>query len=129
MKVIIAGSRNITDYELLKKTIKESGYNITHILSGGAKGVDTLAERYAKENNIPITVIHADWSNLDVENCKIRYRLHGSRYNALAGFNRNYALVEQGDALIALHNNSSGTKHIVSLMCRLSNKHVFEKVI
>ena len=42
MKVIIAGSRNFTDYKVLQDAIKNSGFKITEVVSGGAKGVDSL---------------------------------------------------------------------------------------
>lgn len=63
MKILVAGSRNYYDYaefsEVMDYTHKK--YNITEIVSGGARGADSLAERYAKENNIPIKVFKADW--------------------------------------------------------------------
>lgn len=59
--VIIAGPRTIIDYELLLNAIKLSDIEITEVVSGNAKGVDSLGERYAKENNIPLKVFPADW--------------------------------------------------------------------
>jgi predicted Rossmann fold nucleotide-binding protein DprA/Smf involved in DNA uptake len=55
MKTIIAGSRYIQDYSLLDKVIKKSGFKITEIISGTAKGVDRLGEKYALDNNIPLS--------------------------------------------------------------------------
>lgn len=57
MKVLVAGSRGFHGYEFLKKELDlvASRISITEIISGGAIGVDTLAERWAKENNILIT--------------------------------------------------------------------------
>lgn len=100
MKVLIIGSRNITDYPLLEKVIKESGFIISLIVSGGARGVDKLAERYAKENRIPIKIYTADWN-----------------LGKSAGFIRNSVLYKESDALIALWNGeSAGTKHMINLM-------------
>lgn len=59
--VIIAGPRTIIDYELLLNAIKLSDIEITEVVSGNAKGVDSLGERYAKENNIPLKVFPSDW--------------------------------------------------------------------
>jgi hypothetical protein len=63
MVVLVAGSRNYYDYnefsDVMDYTHKK--YNITEIVSGGARGADSLAERYAKENNIPIKVFKANW--------------------------------------------------------------------
>lgn len=38
-------------------------YQDVKLVSGGAKGADALAERYASENNIEIEVFNADWQN------------------------------------------------------------------
>lgn len=42
MITIVAGSRSITDYEIVKEAIEKSEFDITCIVSGGAKGVDSL---------------------------------------------------------------------------------------
>ena len=55
MKVVIAGSRGFNDYNYMKNQLNT--YNITYIITGGAKGADSLAEKYAKENNILIEII------------------------------------------------------------------------
>ena len=47
MKVIIAGSRDITDYSLVCRAISESKFDITEVISGTARGVDTLGEKWA----------------------------------------------------------------------------------
>ena len=46
MKAAIIGSRNITNIDLSRFIPKET----TEIISGGAKGVDTIAKEYALEN-------------------------------------------------------------------------------
>lgn len=64
MKVIIAGSRSITDYGLVIKAIEESGFDITEVVSGCAIGVDTLGEQWARDECIPIKpfpVTKAQW--------------------------------------------------------------------
>lgn len=56
MKLIIAGDRNFTNYELLKEHVDEieQHYLITEIVSGCCRGADKLGERYAEEYDIPI---------------------------------------------------------------------------
>lgn len=44
MKVVIAGSRTILDSSVIAEAIDKSGFEITEIVSGGAQGVDRLAE-------------------------------------------------------------------------------------
>src|ERR1700723_1533055 len=64
MKTIVAGSREITDYQIVAKAIKDSGFEITELVSGACKrGVDPLGEKYAFLNDIPVKRFPADWSN------------------------------------------------------------------
>lgn len=64
MKVIIAGSRNILNYDYIQQVIQLAGYNISEIISGCARGVDTLGEMFAMNNNIPCKKFPADWNRL-----------------------------------------------------------------
>lgn len=109
MKVIVAGSRNITDYSVIKRAIEASEYKITQIVSGGARGVDSLGELYAIENDIEVAIFKADWN----------------RYGKSAGYKRNDQMAEYADALIAVWDGvSKGTKHMIDIMRRV-NKHNF----
>ena len=101
MKVIIAGSRSIVNYSLIKKLISESHLDITEIVSGGARGVDRLGEKYARENNIPIKQFLPDWENL----------------GKVAAIIRNQEMAFYADALIAIWDSKSrGTKHMIEYM-------------
>src|SRR3954470_15364903 len=93
-KTIICGDRTITDYDLLKKAIEASGFKITEVVSGGAKGADSLGEKWAKENKVKIKVFKPDWDNIDVEGAKVKERVNPwtkevEKYNCMAGFTRN----------------------------------------
>lgn len=55
MKVLICGSRGINDRAVVAQAVAESGMAPTHIVSGGARGVDTLACLYAQSNGIEFT--------------------------------------------------------------------------
>jgi hypothetical protein len=104
MKVIIAGSRGINDYSLIVKAIWRSRYNITEVVSGTAAGVDRLGEQFAKENNIPIKKMPANWE-------------HNGR---AAGHIRNYQMAEYADAAIIVWDGKSpGTKNMIDNMVRM----------
>lgn len=55
MKVAVIGSRTFSDYDLVKDTLK--CIHITEIVSGGDLGADKLAEKYAEEKGIPVSII------------------------------------------------------------------------
>lgn len=100
MRVIIAGSRDIVDFEIVKKAVDNSGFNINVVISGCARGVDTLGEQWANENYIQILKFPADWKTF------------GKR----AGYRRNEQMAEHADALIAVWDGvSKGTKHMIDI--------------
>lgn len=59
MRIIVAGSRHIHDYSLVKSELDK--YQVDEIISGTCRGVDELGERYAKENNIPLAQFKPNW--------------------------------------------------------------------
>jgi hypothetical protein len=122
VKVIIAGDRTIIDYDLLEKAISKAGFDITEVVSGGAKGGDLLGEMWAKAHNIPVKVFKADWNNIKVKGVKIKERRNPfngkmEKYNVDAGFARNKLMVEYADAAICLqpYGETSGTQHTIKL--------------
>jgi len=122
MKVIIAGSRSITDFETIKKAIECCPFSITEVVSGGAKGVDLLGEKYAGEEKIPIKVFKPSWSNLEAPGAIVKTNKYG-KYNAKAGIDRNEQMGDYADGLIAVWDGySRGTKHMVSYMKKLDKK-------
>jgi len=104
MRVIIAGSRTISDPHELQKAIANSKFLITEVISGDARGVDKMGEAWARANKIPVCVMPADWE----------------RYGRAAGFRRNRQMAHAGDALIALWDGSSrGTADMIRQMEKL----------
>ena len=104
MKLAIVGSRTITNYESFKRLLFDLA--ISHnlfdieIITGGAKGVDSMAERFAIENEIPYKIFYPNWD----------------RYGKKAGFLRNKEIVDYCDKLIAIWDGKSkGTKHSIDL--------------
>jgi hypothetical protein len=71
---------------------------IARIVSGGAKGADTLAALYAELRQLPLSVHLPNW------------QLHGKR----SGMMRNTLIVEEADMVIAFWDGSSrGTKDTI----------------
>jgi len=100
MKTIIAGSRNIHDYNLLLNAVAEANMVITEVVSGGAGGVDALGEKYARANGLALKVFPAAWGT------------HGRA----AGPIRNAQMAEYADQLIAVWDGKSpGTKSMIDL--------------
>lgn len=116
MKTIIAGSRSITDYLIVKDVIQSAPFTISEVVSGRAPGVDELGEQWANENNVPIQPFPADWDNLDAPGAVIKENRWGKKYNARAGHDRNKKMAQYAQALIAIWDGKSpGTKDMMAL--------------
>ena len=116
MKVIVAGGRDFKDYELLKCTLdgfqQEHG-NITEVVSGTAKGVDKLGEKYANENNIPIKQFVPDWKGLGKKAGFVRNRQMGD-----------YAKEYNGMLVAFWDKQSKGTKGMIDYATKIGLKSV-----
>lgn len=103
MRVVVCGSRNITDKAWVAEAIAMSGFKITTLISGGARGVDQIAEEIARENGWAIEQYLPDWDR------------HGKK----AGILRNADMVNVADAVIALWDGTSrGTKSSIDFADR-----------
>ena len=104
-RVIIAGSRDFDDYVMLCEHCDRllSQKVATHqivIISGEARGADTLGERYAHERGYAVEKYPADWK----------------RDGKAAGPIRNAQMAKVADALIAFWDgNSRGTQNMIDL--------------
>ena len=104
VRLAVVGSRTFRDYAFLRNVLGQ--FRIAEIISGGARGADSLAERYAHERGLPIRVFPADWDT------------HGKA----AGFLRNRTIVAAADEVAAFWDGRSrGTEHTIGL-ARTSGK-------
>lgn len=112
LKIIIAGSRTINDYTQLVKGLTgaiNAGV-ITpaqsfEIVSGGAKGVDTLARKYAQESGYNLVEMKPIYKGANDRGAPLR---------------RNIDIANYGDVLLAIWDGvSTGTKHIIDYMQKI----------
>lgn len=109
MRTIIAGSRGIVLFEILERAIQKAPFEITTVISGGARGVDRMGEKWAKKNKIPLEIFPADWVK------------HGKG----AGYIRNRLMADNAEALIALWDGvSRGTRNMID-EAKARNLHVY----
>lgn len=113
MKLIIAGSRSITDLEVVFTALALSNFSPILIVSGAARGVDTLGEEYAKLVNLPVIRFPAKWE----------------QYGRSAGHIRNEEMGDFADALLAIWDGKSpGTRGMIMYMKSL-HKPVFTYMV
>lgn len=89
--VAIVGSRYYTNYDTIERIVDGLHLSPTCIVSGGARGVDTLAERYAQNRNIPCQVFTPDWK----------------RFGKGAGIMRNTDIVASVNVIVAFPSKDS----------------------
>lgn len=65
MRVAIVGSRRRRDYKPVERLINELDPAVDVVVTGGAEGVDSVAERLAGVRGIPVTVHLPDLSCLE----------------------------------------------------------------
>lgn len=66
MKLIIAGSRHLTDPSVVDRAFSASGLalvDVEEVVCGGAQGVDALGEDGASRHDIPVQHFYPDWSS------------------------------------------------------------------
>jgi len=101
-KIAVVGSRQFKNYRQLSDyldTVLKWGDSI---ISGGAVGVDSMAQRYCRERGLRITIIYPDFGH----------------YGRGATFIRNKEIVEESDRVIAFYAKGSfqqgGTANSIS---------------
>lgn len=105
MNLGIVGSRTFSDYTFLSKTISELihsenlNYPEITIISGGARGADSLAHKFAVEHCISQHTLLPDYS----------------RYGNAAPFIRNNEIVRNSDMIVAFWDGiSKGTQDTIN---------------
>lgn len=100
MKVGIVGSRNFNDIVLFEMSLGFIAPYITVIISGGAKGADSMTKDYAKKHSIEYIEYLPDWN----------------KYGKAAGPIRNEDIVKNSDIIVAFWDGKSrGTKSTIDI--------------
>jgi len=103
MKIAIVGSRDATlaQYQQIKENVPDQA---TSIISGGAKGADRLAAKYAAEKMLPL----------------IEYLPDYKTFGSFAPLMRNQQIIMEADYVVCLWNGfSKGTASVIRLCMKL----------
>lgn len=111
MRIIIAGSRNFQDYWALERAVlsflqqHRKGGEPVEVISGCARGVDKLGERFAKRFNLSLIRMPADWK----------------RYGKAAGMVRNKSMAEEAShAILFWDGISKGTRNMAEIARKMN---------
>lgn len=109
-RIAVIGSRNFVSYNRLAQVLYDviERHPEPHIVSGGAVGTDSLAQKYAEKMGLSITIHYPDWN----------------RHGKAAGMIRNRKIIEDCDIAVAFWvDESKGTAGAIEL-CRKLGKPV-----
>lgn len=90
-RIAVVGSRTFNNYPVLHRILDSLGPSLGTVVSGGARGADSLAAQFARERKLPLREYLPDWN------------VHGKA----AGFIRNKTIVQNCDGLIAFWDGQS----------------------
>lgn len=97
----VIGSRKFTDYALLNQKLLEHAKEGDILVSGGAVGADSMAQRWAKEHGYSIVIHYPDYK----------------RYGSGAPFARNRTIAEDSDFILAFYSkgrlSQGGTRNTI----------------
>lgn len=110
MKVIICGGRDYSDYATLSVYLDSchKWWKFKLVITGGARGADTLAHTWATRRQIPTKVMPADWDT----------------YGRQAGPIRNSEMLWENPDLVIAFKGGAGTEHMIKIS-RQANVPVF----
>lgn len=104
MKIAVIGSRNL----IINNLGDYLPINVTEIISGGAKGIDSCAKKYALEKGIKLTEFYPEYQ----------------KYGKGAPLRRNLKIIDYADIVLAFWDGKSrGTKFVIE-QCRKKGKTV-----
>lgn len=101
MKAIVCGGRDYSDSNYLEQVLDlcVKWWDLQLIITGGAKGADSLAHQWALKRKLATEIHHADWSS----------------YGKAAGMIRNKAMLAQEPNVVIAFDGGSGTENMITI--------------
>lgn len=108
LKVIIAGGRDFYNSQrvmnVMTLLLKNHDYSQVEVVCGGARGADSLGEKWALAEGVGLSYFYPDWDN----------------NGKAAGHIRNRQMGDYADCLVAFWDGTSkGTKSMIDYMNKL----------
>lgn len=122
MIVAVVGSREFKDLQLVSEYVKSLPPG-TKVISGGARGVDSIAIQAAKKAGLEWQEYPADWDDLTHKDAIIKERPDGSKYDAKAGHRRNKVMAQLAGKVVAFWDGTSrGTMDTVTIAKKMKKE-------
>jgi len=98
MRILIAGGRDFSDYDMIYNELRDYSEGVKTVISGGARGADTLGERWAFDHKAEVEEYPALWEE----------------YGRAAGPIRNQVMLDVGiPDLVVVFPGGEGSKDMV----------------
>lgn len=116
MRVVVCGGRKFRDeafvFAALDKISSQFDF-IDKVIEGGAGGLDALAKRWAKDRGREHHQEPAHWEDLGAPGAVIDRRADGTRFNVLAGFQRNQRMADMKPDFCVAFPGGRGTEDMM----------------
>lgn len=100
MNIAVIGSRTFNQEGRVDHALSKIFKPGDRLISGGARGADSLAETWCGNRGFQCVIIRPNWK----------------KYGRSAGFKRNHQIIDQAEFVVAFWDgNSKGTKHSIDL--------------
>jgi hypothetical protein len=104
LNIAVIGSRDFDNYEYVKYRLGQLQHKFPNqtfkVVSGAARGADSLGEKWANENGLKTQIFPADWD----------------KYGKRAGYIRNEDIIKNADIVVSFWDGQSkGTQHSMEL--------------
>jgi hypothetical protein len=116
MIVLISGSKSITniDTSLISQAVKQSGFDVTEVMSGVDNQVDYKVIEWANHNNIKTNILYTHWNDLSNVDAIVKANDKGIKYDARAAYRKNQLMIDLSEALLYIWDPSEmGVKDLV----------------
>ncbi len=120
MRVLVCGGRNFEDSLFLSKVLNllTSKYPIHLVITGDARGADSLARKWATERHILYVGYKARWDEFTEFNYvkPVKKQVGGRIINVTAGLDRNFLMLREAKPdLVVAFPGGTGTQHMINL--------------
>jgi hypothetical protein len=101
VKAIVCGGRDFSDLKYLESCLDKcrQWWGLNHIITGGAKGADSLAHHWALKRHLNTEVFHAQWDT----------------YGKGAGMIRNRLMLTQLPQVVVAFKGGNGTENMITI--------------
>ena len=98
MRVLVTGIRDFVDPRVIPQAIRDSGFDVSQLVTGTFTGVEQQVSAWGRETGVPVVLFKPDWP---------RFRLKASAA-------RNNAMLDAAEAVVVIWTGNDSAKVFVT---------------